>query len=188
MTLTKLAVALLCVGVVACTKNDPPPAPTAEELKTEAIMKEAKALNKGYVVDGAKIEEASRNEAVRAAAVVAAKMTPERLALRKSLANRDNMLNHVKERLKDPFTVQFQKVTDGLMEEAVLPNGAKIGSFYEMCGEINAKNSYGGYIGFKPFVAVAFEEKGEVTYGFWEAGGDDDPLAVYFAKKIGCVL
>jgi hypothetical protein len=49
--------------------------------------------------------------------------------------------------LKDPGSAQFRKllVSDGLVPK--------------LCGEINAKNSYGGYIGFARFIVT---EKGEV--------------------------
>lgn len=45
--------------------------------------------------------------------------------------------------LKDPSSAQFKNVT-----YAPPPEGAKSGT---VCGWVNAKNSYGGYVGFKPF-------------------------------------
>ena len=45
--------------------------------------------------------------------------------------------------LKDPSSVQFRSVT------IVDAFGGKI-----VCGELNGKNSYGAYVGFKPFYAV----------------------------------
>lgn len=45
----------------------------------------------------------------------------------------------VERKLKDPSSVQYRKVRFIDDEAAV-------------CGEFNAKNSYGGYVGFKPFV------------------------------------
>lgn len=44
--------------------------------------------------------------------------------------------------LKDPLSAQFRNVR--LVDYA----GGKV-----VCGEVNAKNSYGGYVGFKRFVA-----------------------------------
>lgn len=44
--------------------------------------------------------------------------------------------------LKDPASAQFRNV-----RLVSYNNGAVV------CGEVNGKNSYGGYVGFKPFVA-----------------------------------
>ena len=44
--------------------------------------------------------------------------------------------------LKDPGSAQFQNV-----------RMANYGSWKVVCGEVNGKNSYGGYVGFGPFVA-----------------------------------
>jgi hypothetical protein len=51
-------------------------------------------------------------------------------------------LSHVRNQLKDPGSAQFRNVR-------VVPykNGRVV------CGEVNGKNSYGGYVGFTPFVA-----------------------------------
>jgi hypothetical protein len=47
---------------------------------------------------------------------------------------------------------------------------------WAMCGEVNAKNSYGGYSGFEPFRALAFKDLGQpVQYfliGIGEAAGN----------------
>lgn len=45
----------------------------------------------------------------------------------------------VTKKLKDPESVRFRDVF--VMRESV-------------CGEVNAKNSYGGYVGFKRFIAI----------------------------------
>ena len=44
--------------------------------------------------------------------------------------------------MKDPSSVQFRRV------EIKMFKGNRI-----VCGELNAKNSYGGYVGFKKFIA-----------------------------------
>lgn len=60
----------------------------------------------------------------------------------------------VKSELKDPESAQFQNLEE-------------YGSI--VCGEVNAKNSYGGYSGFKPFivhgvqVAIAEDTGDELT-------------------------
>ena len=58
--------------------------------------------------------------------------------------------------LKDPESAQFRNVK--LVEYKGRPrftNGAVVSpkEGYVVCGEINGKNSYGGYVGFKSFVA-----------------------------------
>lgn len=52
----------------------------------------------------------------------------------------------VADALKDPASAQFREVTFKESTRAV-------------CGEVNGKNSYGGYVGFTPF---AYEESGIV--------------------------
>lgn len=49
--------------------------------------------------------------------------------------------NQIKEFMKDPDSTQFRNV-----KEIVNTQGSKV-----LCGQINSKNSYGGYVGFKPF-------------------------------------
>lgn len=51
--------------------------------------------------------------------------------------------NHVQEDLKDPESARFRKV-----ELRSFSNGKLV------CGELNAKNSYGGYEGYKKFIAT----------------------------------
>lgn len=48
----------------------------------------------------------------------------------------------VRNALKDPGSAQFRRV-----------RLQKYKNGYVVCGEVNGKNSYGGYVGFRPFVA-----------------------------------
>ena len=50
---------------------------------------------------------------------------------------------------KDPSTAQFRDVFVATMGK----------DHIALCGEVNAKNSYGAYIGFKPFYVI--QEKGQ---------------------------
>lgn len=45
--------------------------------------------------------------------------------------------------MKDPNSAQFRDIKQ-----------YKNGSFDVVCGEVNAKNSYGAYTGFRPFVVI----------------------------------
>jgi len=56
--------------------------------------------------------------------------------------------------LKDPFSAQFKDI------RAV----SKAGSI-NICGEVNSKNSYGGYVGFTPFLALLNAQTGTITPG-----------------------
>jgi len=62
-----------------------------------------------------------------------------------SIAANDNLISqtkqHVKNTLKDPESAQFKDV-----KVAINIKGDKT-----VCGQVNAKNSYGGYTGFKSF-------------------------------------
>lgn len=61
-----------------------------------------------------------------------------------------NSLNTLANKMKDPSSVQFRN------ERVVEYNNGHL-----VCGEYNAKNSYGAYVGFSPFAA---SPKGAVTY------------------------
>lgn len=65
-----------------------------------------------------------------------------------SAAQRKALYASVTEEFKDPGSAQFRKV--------VLVDGANAKTKGEgiYCGEVNAKNSYGAYAGFKPFIAA----------------------------------
>lgn len=54
----------------------------------------------------------------------------------------------VRSRLRDPGSAQFQNVRIGSLRSV---EGGLIRS---VCGEVNAKNGFGGYVGFRPFATV----------------------------------
>lgn len=67
----------------------------------------------------------------------------------------DLLKEQAKRSLKDPSSVQFQALqlfhTTMLTKEGQsLPGGV-----FTLCGEVNAKNSFGGYVGFRRFVSTA---------------------------------
>jgi len=51
-------------------------------------------------------------------------------------------IQNVRNLLKDPNSAQIRKVYRN-----------SFGSGFVYCGEVNGKNAYGGYVGFKPFVS-----------------------------------
>lgn len=67
--------------------------------------------------------------------------------------------NEVKNLMKDPDSTNFRN-----MRSNTNTQGAKY-----VCGEVNAKNSYGGYVGYKPF---AFRNERAVIDGSYRAADD----------------
>lgn len=51
---------------------------------------------------------------------------------------------------------------------------------WTMCGEVNAKNSYGGYAGFETFAAMAFKEGGKAKYFVLRVGGVSDEFCANY--------
>lgn len=72
--------------------------------------------------------------------------------------------------LKDPGSVQYRGL---FIASRDTPKGAEL----SLCGEMNAKNSYGGYGGFRPFIA---------TEAGWAYFGDqiDALQAEYCGRKL----
>lgn len=58
-------------------------------------------------------------------------------------ADRDRFRGVVSATLKDPSSAQFRD--DRVVR---LPDGSA-----RYCGEVNARNAFGGYVGFRPFIA-----------------------------------
>jgi len=53
--------------------------------------------------------------------------------------------DYIASNFKDPGSAQFTKLTIG--------QDKYVNGLYHLCGEVNAKNSYGGYAGFQRFIA-----------------------------------
>ena len=71
-----------------------------------------------------------------------------------------NATEVIKNRMKDPESTQFRNlriVTNTVGEKFV-------------CGESNSKNSYGGYVGFKPF---AYTKEDKVIFSYEDVLGVD---------------
>lgn len=70
------------------------------------------------------------------------------------------------DRLKDAESARFRAIKQGPPKDGA----------WTLCGEVNAKNSYGGYSGFEPFLAVAGKDgKEPVSYtviGVGETSGE----------------
>lgn len=80
----------------------------------------------------------------------------------------------LKERMKDPESVRVRKIVGRTVQPGV----------YEFCGEINAKNSYGGYGGFKSFIAVMGKSGNKVvSVDFTGIDSDSDVIDGMCADK-----
>lgn len=61
----------------------------------------------------------------------------------------ENAKNMIKSQLKDPYSAQFENIYIGKTE-----NNLPV-----VCGEVNAKNSYGAYVGRKKFYYFETSDK-----------------------------
>lgn len=100
------------------------------------------------------------------AALAAASLSSIAIAAKPPAINHKALKAAFEERLKDADSAKFKDLTQKSSEAA--------GS-WQLCGEVNAKNSYGAYSGYEPFLAMSFVEKGKpVQYmilGIGEAAG-----------------
>lgn len=61
----------------------------------------------------------------------------------------ENAKNAVKMGLLDPYSAQFESVAVGMLDKSVQPS--KDNPLRVVCGFVNAKNRFGGYVGRQPF-------------------------------------
>lgn len=85
--------------------------------------------------------------------------------------------------LKDPQSAQVERVTGPSM---VMARNSVLGpGFYGwgICFHVNAKNSYGGYVGFKRYVIVVRD--GSVVRSYGHSGGAvDDAIANALCQQV----
>lgn len=133
-----MALALgVSVAISGCGKSQ-------EEIAAEVARQRAAELAKVEAEVRAKEEEATARkqreaEEARRQEELARQEEAER-RLQEEQSRIDALKVKVTELLKDPESAQFKDV-------ALTPGGA-------LCGEVNARNSFGGYVGFKRFVAT----------------------------------
>lgn len=83
--------------------------------------------------------------------------------------------------LKDPSSAVFRNIK--IAESPRTIESAAI--TYEICGEVNAKNGFGGYVGFRGFVVTSSGLTAPTTYM-----QEDKLVGIYYeivAKRIGCI-
>ena len=95
-------------------------------------------------------EEAKQREAAVRMEAERKKAEEERLQAQAEERQRNEKINKYREQvvgiLKDPSSAQFRNL------RLVTGEGGEA-----LCGEINGKNSYGGYIGFVPFAVTEYK-------------------------------
>ncbi len=85
----------------------------------------------------------------------------------------------IKARLKDPESAQFKIEKVSLDHAEVVVIKGKNESFVQnvVCGQVNSKNSFGGYVGFKHFIWHSYgDEPGQVDLA------DESELALFLKR------
>jgi hypothetical protein len=90
--------------------------------------------------------------------------TPVKLTDKQLIAVRKG----VAQSLKDPESARFGRIIAGQTSQGIV-----------VCGYVNGKNSYGGYIGEKPFVGVLVEPD-KTKFSVTEIGGAEKETFVAF--------
>jgi len=80
----------------------------------------------------------------------------------------DGVYAGVRDQLKDPDSAKFSD-----LKASITDNNA-----VSVCGFVNAKNSYGGYVGKQPFIGITFGDNKEKFYMIGMGGGDTHPEAI----------
>ena len=99
-------------------------------------------------------------------AVASALLSGVAIAAKPPAINQKALKTAFEDKLKDADSAKFKDLTQTAAEAA----GA-----WQLCGEVNAKNSYGAYNGYEPFLAMSFVEKGKpvqyLVIGIGESAG-----------------
>ena len=79
------------------------------------------------------------------------------------------MLEAVREQLKDPSSAQFSELEMKKTSD---------GSMNVLCGQVNAKNSFGGYVGARPFTAVKSNRGDDIAADISESANCAEALRI----------
>ena len=119
------------------TQGLPYPHPPLNIYPDQSVSKEA---------TGGSMNTFSRIAAVVFCLVMSPACQKEVTESRETKEANDRIIQQLKssleQRFKDPGSVQYRNLSV-----------RQIGQLPVLCGEVNAKNSFGGYIGYKPFIA-----------------------------------
>jgi hypothetical protein len=93
-----------------------------------------------------------------------------------SRAERDRVIEAVRQTLRDPSSGQFRNLRTYALDEAK-------GGGYVLCGQVNATNAMGGYSGFQP-LRVGVDPSGQIISSFM--GGGSVPNSAIYATAAPC--
>jgi hypothetical protein len=120
----------------------------------------------------------AQNSQAKAQAAETAKAAAQNKALEEAEKNR--LTGVLRDQLKDPASLQLRNVKVNLRVQPSEPGKLAIG----ICGEYNAKNSFGGYGGFAKFAVVEFPGGAPIVFS------TSDQLmrfaAAEMVSKVGC--
>lgn len=102
----------------------------------------------------------------------AAPSTPKPAPL--TASERSTILEAVKSSLKDPYSAVISSVSARKNEK---------GTVIEVCGLINAKNSYGAYVGNRPFFALAIKVGGAISVSPGVLTIANEPYELEFVRQ-----
>ncbi len=137
--------AILCAGQLPWHVHKPQ---SGDEMRASIIWLVAAAILSGCgptpEQKAAAEAEAKKAEAARLKVEAEAAREKEEAPIKKAA------MEAVSERLLDPSSAQFRNV---VVKRMSIPETADRYSYtrVSVCGEVNAKNTYGGYVGFLPF-------------------------------------
>lgn len=89
---------------------------------------------------------------------------------------KNDLILIMKSRLKDPDSAKFQNVNT-FFDEFILDSGNSAITRAAICGQVNSKNSYGGYAGFNNFIVDMPFHTGKGSY-------NQELLEVFIDDKI----
>lgn len=80
--------------------------------------------------------------------------------------------NMIKSRMKDPSSAQFRNIkikSDSLVDE--------------VCGEVNGRNSMGGYVGFSLFIVTMYKDGDKEPFVQWQSQYQESDSSEAFKNR-----
>jgi predicted RNA-binding Zn-ribbon protein involved in translation (DUF1610 family) len=110
----------------------------------------------GYIVWNHQNTKTKNESEIKSESTALAPAKTQEMIEKESVKNQ--LLSFYQQQLKDPNSAQFRNVKIAKIRENV--NEPK--ESYAICGEVNAKNGFGGYTGFSGFVVKSMNSKLEI--------------------------
>lgn len=158
------------------------------QAELDADARRFAAVARGAAPPKAATEDAATGEGAPQTAQVAATRHTEQAVKRRDDVVVRELTEAVKRSLKDPNSAQFRDIH-------VASHETKCGTAVEaICGQVNARNAFGGYVGFRPFLAyqsTCTDDPGTKTEMVGEISQDGlreiwDKMVVDSVTRMGC--